>query len=306
MPPDDPPDVAPEGAGTTPGAGAGAAGAGVGVDVAGGVDGVDGTGVDPEPELDVPPVGGAVTGAVGAGVGTGTGAGALGGGTKDWMGAGRERTGLEGNDPLLESETSCAVTAFGVPTVGDVTTAVERAEVADVPALNELGRAAAAALPLLQTELAGAGADEDGAVAGAWGAGRAGGALAGGTGAGVAISPDQSEAEYVLFEMVFMVFFWATGEADAARAVPRPTATTPTSAPWVTREARSRRAPTFWPRSARRRRRSARVVEAADRVVRTRATALITVCPSLTVPIRYPVTAGRHRPAPPPCVGVTQ
>ena len=241
IPPDDPPDAPPEGAGTTAGAGA-AAGAGVGGGGGVGVEGAVVVGVvDPNPELAVPPLEGTVTGAVGAG----TGAGVLLGGTSGGMGTGNERTGMEGSDddPLLGSETSTALTALGVATADDddTTASVDRAGATDGPALYEVGRAAAAELPLAQAELAGVGGVGGEAVAGGRVPGWAGGEPAGVLGAGAAINPDQSEAEYVRFEMAC---FWATGDAEAARAVPSPTATTPTVTPWVTRDPRSRRAPT--------------------------------------------------------------
>ncbi|HEX3566072.1 MAG TPA: hypothetical protein VHU17_11930 [Acidimicrobiales bacterium] len=204
--------------------------------------------VAPDPESVPPPADGAVTGlgAVGAGTGVGTGRGRGVGVLLDeprgGMVTGDERTGMAGSaDPLPESETRSALMTVAAE-VADGTTTTSDERVA--PEAYEVGWAVDAVVPLVHTELpAGVGAAEVGAVTA--GAGGCVGTEPTGTGsAGAAISPDQAEAEYVRFGFG-VTFFWATGDADAARAVPSPTATTPTVIPWVTRAWRTRRAPIF-------------------------------------------------------------
>jgi hypothetical protein len=235
MPPDVPPGSPPdgsEGVGATAGAGAGAA-AGAGVAADGGVVVGVVVVVEPDPEPVAPPEDGTVTGLVGAGAGTGRGSG-MGAGAlleepRDGRVTGDERTGIEGRvrDP---SETRSALVTLADDVADGSTTSDVRTAAEDPPGTYEVGRAA---VPLLHTELP---ADGGGAGAGPATAGAGVGVGDEPTGAvleGAAISPVQSEAEYVFFGWTL---FWATGDADAARAVPSPTATTPTVTPWLTRE----------------------------------------------------------------------
>ena len=188
-----------EGAGAAVGAGAGtAAGDGV-VDAGLGV--VLGV-VDPDPELAAPPVEGTVTGAVGAGVGAGRSAGTVADGPKAGTVTGDETTGMgeSVNDGAPVSETSSARTPVGADVAAGVTTAsATRAVPEDAPVAYDVGWTLDALVSFEHTELptggaaAGAGPVADGGPP----ADGAGGDPTG-TGevsAGVAISPDQSEAE---------------------------------------------------------------------------------------------------------------
>ena len=145
------------------------------------------------------------------------------------MVTGDERTGIAGrvNDPLPASETRSALMTLATEVAdGTTTTSAERVAPEDAPGAYAVGWAVEAFVPLVHTELpAEVGATGDGPVAAG-----VGGEPTGAVSAGAAISPDQAEAEYVRFGVTF---FWATGDADAARAVPSPTATTPTVTPWV-------------------------------------------------------------------------
>ncbi len=167
--------------------------------------------VDPDPELAAQPVDGTVTGAVGAGVGAGRSAGTVADGPKAGTVAdgpkagtvtGDETTGMGGsvNDGAPVSETSSARTPVGADVAAGVSTAsATRAGPEDAPVAYDVGWTLDALAPLEHTEL-----PAGGAAAGA-GPAADGGPPADGAGgdptgtgevsAGVAISPDQSEAE---------------------------------------------------------------------------------------------------------------
>jgi hypothetical protein len=168
-------------------------GAGLGV-----VLGVD----DPDPEFAVPPVDGTVTGAVGVGVRTGRSAGMVADGPKAGTVTGDETMGMGGsvNEGAPVSETSSAPTAVGAEVgAGVITASATRAVPEDAPVAYEVGTTLDAIVQLEHTELpTGAGAAGAGPAAG--GGPAADGASGDPTGAGevsagVAISPDQSEAE---------------------------------------------------------------------------------------------------------------
>ena len=206
-PPGSPPDAA-DGAGATTGAGAGVAAGAAIVAGAGAVVGVVVAGaVDPDPEPVAPPADGTVTGPVGVGAGTGTGrgAGALLDEPRGGMATGDERTGIEGrgNDPLPASETRSALMALAAQVAdGTPTTSGQRVAPEGAPGPYEVGRAVDALVPLVHTELpADGGATGDGPIPPGAGVG---GEPTGAVSAGAAISPDQSEAEYVLFGVTFL------------------------------------------------------------------------------------------------------
>lgn len=210
-PPGSPPDAA-EGAGATAGAGAGAGvAAGAGAVDAVGAGAVDAAGaVDPDPGAATPPADGTVTGLVGVGAGTGTGTGTGSGAgvlldePKSGTVTGDERTGMEGrlNGPLPGSETRSALMTAAADVAAGTTTAVELGDPGDAPAANEVGWAVDAWVLRLHTEL-----PVDGGVAGDGPippGGGVGGEPTGAVPAGAAISPDQSEAEYVLVGVTFL------------------------------------------------------------------------------------------------------
>jgi len=269
--PDDPPCDDP-----APGKGAGVGDvAGAGAVVAGGV--VARVDEDPDPVPEVPPEDVAGTGAVSVGAGRGTGVVVV-VVPSDGIVTGDDGTGTEVepgnvNDPPVTSDTRLAVAGVDVLFADGPTASAGRASTCVATARSDVDCAVAMAVagPPLQTELAaglGAGAGVDA------GEGESEGAAGGGTGAqpgepmltGGAISPFHADAEYV---------FFGVADADAAKAAASPTATTPTRTRCVTRERMRVRAPAGSPRSARRRRHCAGFAEAADRTVRTRATALI-------------------------------